>query len=153
MPPSAPVSRTVTAVPQAEAFWMRLAPRDRSSRWRYPRLHANVPVRITAPPGDAVELTSNDLSVLGLQVRCDRRTAMRLRPDPNAARDTLYGLRLMLTLDGVPAPVSARGRLTHVTLVPGAGRDQEVALGFELKAFEGRAGEVLERFVSLHLAD
>ena len=132
---------------------MRLAPRDRPSRWRYPRVHANVPVRITVPPQEPVDLVSNDVSVLGLQVRCDRRTAARLRPDPKNVAGQTCALRLVLTLGKTRVAVSAHGRLVHVTLIPDAPAAQEVALGFELQAFEGRGGEVLERYVSRHLAD
>jgi len=153
MPPSESSTRAAAALPQTEAFWVRLAPRDRTLRWRYPRVHANVPVQISAPPREPVELTSNDVSVLGLQVRCDRRTAARLRPDPKAVREQVYALRLALTFGRSRVTVSARGRLAHISLIPGAPAEQEVALGFELKAFEGRGGELLERFVSLHLAD
>jgi hypothetical protein len=156
MSTTAPTRPARRRLPRAEVFWARLASHHRPphcgySRWSCPRVHADVPVTISLQGSQAIALRTNDLSLLGLQVRCDLRTAACFRPDHSPGGEPVYVLEMRLGIDGADRTVMARGRLVHVTLLPDAPPEQEVAVGFKLQHFEDDGARILEHFVSHHL--
>jgi hypothetical protein len=70
-PPANQPLRT-QSVAQLEVFWQKLAARGRNHLRGYPRVHANIPVHVDAAQSGALDVATNDLSLRGMQVRCDR---------------------------------------------------------------------------------
>lgn len=136
---------------ESETFWQRLEQPPSPSRRRAPRVHANVAMRVMLTAEEGVNLCTNDLSLYGLQVRCDFATATRLSADTQAAEPPSHPLRLTLLMRATEVHIRAVGRICHVTPIPGAPDDQSVAIGFALSSFEGRDDAVLQRFVEQHL--
>jgi len=144
-PPAAPGS-------PPDPFWAKLAARDPGGRRLYPRVHARVPVRLTGPAGEAVDVVGNDLSPGGLQVRCERAAAARLHAGERLAEAGVEcTFRLELELEGSPQPVNGRGRIIHLTPIPDAPPQQQMALGVQFLAIDNGGERVLMRFIEQHL--
>ncbi len=135
-----------------EAFWIRLAAHGARIRRSYPRVHASVPVHLRADGGTPVDLTTRDVSLGGFQVRCDRATAERLRPARDAdGKRCAIPFCMKLSVTGMPHKLVGKGRVTHLSLVPDAHPDEEVAVGVEYAGFEAGSQDVLRRYVEQHL--
>lgn len=137
-----------------EAFWTKVPGTVTPLRRGYPRVHANVPVRITGTRDGPLKTRTNDLSVGGLQIRCSRETGARLRPDPGAPPDAeppAHAVTLLLTLDGRTLRVDAHATVAHLSLLPEADGADEVAVGFKFQDFEEGARAALMRFIEFHM--
>jgi len=151
---SQPANQTLRAqgAAQLEVFWQKLAARGRGYPRGYPRVHANIPVHVDATQSGALEVATNDLSLRGMQVRCDRATAECLRPDAGAAGSKpVYPVSMQLHVSGLALSVKAQGRVVHLTLVPGATAADEVAIGIEFVGFANGGEKVLQRFLEQHM--
>lgn len=135
-----------------EAFWGTLAARGPNGRRRYPRVHAGVPVCVGETPCGPIDLISNDLSRVGMQICCDRATVARLCPQSDSGgEEPTYPMSLRLRVSGLSLCVNTHARIVHLTLVHDAPAAQEVALGVEFVRFEDGGEKVLQRFVEQHL--
>jgi hypothetical protein len=134
-----------------EAFWGALAARGPNGRRRYPRVHAAVTVCVGETPCGPVDLISNDLSRVGMQIRCDRATVARLCPQSGSGEEPTYPMSLRLRVSGLSLCVNTHARIVHLTRVHDAPAAQEVALGVEFVRFEDGGEKVLQRFVEQHL--
>ena len=140
-----------------DAFWTKIPNTAVRARRGCPRVHANVPVRVSGTGIAPLKTRTNDLSLGGLQLRCDRKAANCLRPDPTAVTDgnepatPRAVITLLLTIDGQTMRVSAHGEVVHLTLLPNSDGAREVAVGFKFVDFEEGSREVLMRFIEYHL--
>ena len=143
--------RTPVTTAESERFWRRLEQPSPSTRRRFPRVHADVPVTVRPDGAGPVTVRSNDVSVFGLQVRCDPATAQQLSRVDDPTELPSHRLKLALDVAGERAVVRGRARVVHVTPVSGAPDEQSIAVGFEIVSLEADGGELLERFVEQHL--
>jgi hypothetical protein len=115
-------------------------PRGHRQR-QYPRIAISLPVvlRQGDNPGVAVEMFN--ISPGGMQVRCHRETATRLcaansfsekgAPLPGDAH-------LFLPIHSGRVPVRVKCLIAHISLVPGACPEEEVAIGVKFQVFRDR---------------
>jgi c-di-GMP-binding flagellar brake protein YcgR len=119
-------------------------------------VHANVPVRVSGSGSKPLTTRTNDLSLGGLQICCDRASTASLHPDPAAL---LRGdnsappkeVTLLLTIDGQTLRVNARGEVAHLSLLPNSSKAKEVAVGLRFVDFEQGSRESLLRFIEYHM--
>ena len=142
-----------TGVAPLDLFWIRLARQQGTSRRRIPRVHADVPVRLHLSPTLTLKLRSNDVAIHGMQIRCDRRRAECIRSAARARTGSLptFPATLRLAVGGLSLRVSAHARVAHLSLIPDAGAEDEVVVGFQLAGFESGGELALLRFVEQHL--
>jgi len=134
----------------AEKFWRDL--HHAQKRRKVPRVHANVPVHLSAVKGAVIEMRTNDLSYHGMQVWCDRGTAAILLPKASGdGAQPVYPIILQLDIDGISPPINAHVRIAHMTRVANAPAEKEVAIGLLFVCFEGGAQQALHRFIDQHL--
>lgn len=119
--------------------------RFRESR-AYPRISIDWPVTLMGGSGETVRGRASDITLSGLQVRCERSAVNSLHPGgapitrENAPR---VHVRLTLPLRELPVQVTARCRLVHLTVLPGG----DIALGLAFRSMKDEDFDHLMRYV------
>lgn len=117
-------------------------------RRNYPRLHTRFPAELIAGGKRTADVvTAVDVSITGLQLVCDARTAERIVPggaNGDIARAKPVLLKVVLPLrDGTHVEVTARCVVRAVRLH----EDGDHRVGLEYEFFEGRSYAALEAFI------
>lgn len=116
----------------------------------YPRIAVNLPLRMRRAGGPVVSATAHDITPAGLQIRCDRATALVIHPAGRyvagePGQQVL--VRFALPLRAGAAVVDVECRLVHLSIVPDAPPERSVALGLEFERFLHEGKENLGRYI------
>jgi hypothetical protein len=116
-------------------------------RRQYPRLTTQFPAELDDAHGGRVPVTATNVSLGGLQVLCDRHTALRIAPNGSivSPRDaTPITVRVTLPLrDGTHVKVEVRCRPRVLRRIAA----EEYRLGLEYELFNGHSYQALEAFI------
>lgn len=120
-------------------------PRDRR---QFPRIATVLPVVIKTRWGKTINAHMFNISPGGLQIRCGKRTAEKIRKEAiesSSKKSMSVVTHFLLPLHSGRELVIAKCRVKHVSIVKGAAPEAEVALGLEFSRF--KSVKYLKRFV------
>ncbi len=112
----------------------------------YPRIHIDSVVELSRGTRSSLRTKAHDISLNGLQIRCDKQTAIHLASLPGDPRREIeqFDARLkLLVRGGETVEILASCRRCYATR---RNRD-EIAVGFQFSAFHGQGEDRLQRFI------
>jgi PilZ domain len=116
----------------------------------FPRIAVNLSVRMRRADGPVVSTTAHDITPAGLQIRCDRATALAIQPSGRYVAGEpgqRVLVRFALPLRAGSTVVDVESRLAHLSILPDAPAERGIALGLEFERFVGEGRKVLQRFI------
>ncbi|TAJ94455.1 MAG: PilZ domain-containing protein [Gammaproteobacteria bacterium] len=113
---------------------------------KYPRLALDEPATLVKANEEMVDVMIHDLSIDGLQIRCDRQTAGIIHPSGKfikPGRGPLVRVRFKLQVGLEPGEVVARCRIFYLTGIGG----NQFAFGLKFTGFAGNGAAEVERYI------
>lgn len=120
-----------------------------TERRGFPRVLIRVPVALVHESGAVVAAESADIARRGMQIRCDRRTAYALHPSGRPIHDDgpTIDAHFCVPIGRRHEKIDVRCRMVHLSLMPEADAEEQVAIGLEFAAFIGDSEATFERFI------
>ncbi|MFQ5658784.1 MAG: PilZ domain-containing protein [Gammaproteobacteria bacterium] len=116
------------------------------TRRKYPRIIIDVPVSIRKSKGVLVEAMAHDISIDGLQIRCNRDSAGTLHPSGKFIQENngpKVEVSFPLSFDEGIETVEAVCQIYYLAVIPG----DEIAFGLAFKKFKGNSAGLVDRFI------
>lgn len=113
---------------------------------KYPRLVLDAPATLVKANEEMVEVILHDLSIDGLQIRCDRQIAGIIHPSGKfikPGRGPLVRVSFKLQVGLEPSEVMARCRIFYLTGIGG----NEFAFGLKFCGFAGNGAADVEHYI------
>ena len=115
-------------------------------RRKYPRIVIDAPVSIKPEKTTAVTAMVHDISIDGIQVRCDRGTTKQLHPTGKFIKEgngSLVEVKFDLPFKARPEPVAITCQLYYFTVIS----KTEFAFGLLFRKFADRSSVLVDRFI------
>lgn len=116
------------------------------SKRKYPRIIIDTPVFIKKSKGELISAVVHDISLDGLQIRCDRETAQKLHPSGiyiKESKGPKVDISFSLSLDGVNETVSVNCQIYYLAVVS----DDVIAFGLVFRKFKTGNANLVDRFI------
>ncbi|MCI0400361.1 MAG: PilZ domain-containing protein [Gammaproteobacteria bacterium] len=113
---------------------------------QYPRIVINSPIAIQQSDGNVINALAHDITQDGIQVQCDRATALCLAPTGKYLTDEHapeVDARLALPIRGTLTEISARCKILYVTDV----REERCAIGLRFTGTKNDSSSQLDQFM------
>ena len=115
-------------------------------RRKYPRIVIDVPASIIPDKTTAVSAIVHDISIDGIQVRCDRGTTKQLHPTGKFIKEgkgSLVEVKFDLPFKARPEPVAITCQLYYFTVIS----KTEFAFGMLFRTFSEKSAVLVDRFI------
>lgn len=113
---------------------------------KYPRIIIDTPVSIKKSKGELIMAIVHDISLDGLQVRCDRESAQKLHPGGIYIKENKgpkVDVSFSLSLYGGNETVSVNCQIYYLAVTS----DDEIAFGLVFKKFKTSNASLVDRFI------
>ncbi len=116
---------------------------------KYPRIKFKRPVQIYYDNGRSVSASIYDISPDGLQIRCNRETAVALNPSGNIIdrkHNLIVNAVFSIPINNKLNEVKVSCKVYYFVIVPGNAKE-DVAFGLRFKKFEGKSIKYAGRYI------
>ena len=115
-------------------------------RRKYPRIVINVPVSIKPEKTNAVTAMVHDISIDGIQVRCDRETTKQLHPTGTFIKEgkgPLVEVKFDLPFKTQPEQITITCQIYYLTVIS----KTEFAFGLMFRKYSDKSAALVDRFI------
>lgn len=116
------------------------------SRRKYPRIVVNAPIRLTVNNDTTVSAVVHDVSIDGIQIRCDRDTAKWLHPSGKfiaEGKGQMVEVQFDLPIRGQPATVNILSQVYYLSVIS----EMDIAFGLMFRNHLGNSAALVDRFI------
>ncbi len=115
-------------------------------RRKYPRIVIDTPVLIQKSKKKHINAAVHDISLDGVQVRCNRESARLLHPSGKFIKENKgpeVEIAFYIPFEDGPEEINVFCQIYYLAVIP----DQEIAFGLIFKKFRGNSGNLVDRFI------